>query len=213
MIKQISKSNLLTTPFLAVKEWNFNSVSNNDLVLTEETSTEEYVALDYIDYYGNALLNRACNIALEQQEEDEAIYEEGINTTGFFFPDLDEKNDTGTYKRLLYDQVRLAFYNTYKNPVAIFGAENFDFHLSRMRRVFGESFRMFSFPQTIFGDSIRKESVIFYDNTLDDYAEIKDDGNGNLIATTNLFSRIQEVRKFGNNVQPGDASNGCPDYT
>lgn len=209
MLKQINKSNFLTTPFSAVKEWNFNNTTNDDLLLLETASLTPFLALEYIDYYGDPILNRDCDIALEQQPQNEAIFEEGLKGSGFFYPEKESKNDTGTYKRLVYDQIINAFYNTYKNPLEIFGSENIDFILSRMHRFYADDFRMFSFPTKIYGDSIQKKSVVFYDNSLDDFSEITDDGYGNLVAQKYLFSRVQEVRKFGNVFVEGDAGLDC----
>jgi hypothetical protein len=209
MLKQINKSNFLTTPFSAVKEWNFNNTENDDLLLLDTASFTPFLALEYIDYYGDPIVNRDCDIALEQQPPNWAIFEEGLKGSGFFYPEKESKNDTGTYKRLVYDQIINAFYNSYKNPLEIFGSENIDFILSRMHRFYADDFRMFSFPTKIYGDSIQKKSVIFYDNALDDFAEITDDGYGNLVAQKYLFSKVQEVRKFGNIYVEGDAGLDC----
>lgn len=221
MIKQINKQNVLTTPFVTIKEWELYNIQNEDSVLIEPYISsvqidDTLVALDFIDYNnGNPLLNRDCNIALEQQETDMAIYQEGINKTGIFYPDNEPKNNDGTYKRLVYSQINSAFYNKYKNPVQIFGIDYIDFQLSNTIRYIADEFRMFTIPQNIFGERIVPNSVYLYDNSLDDNIEIKDDGFQNLIAGKNLFSKIQEVRgntqseNFINLIVSGSAINNC----
>jgi hypothetical protein len=130
MIKQLRKYDVQTTPFIATKDWQLRNVQHQDLVLVEVASElpigsgdDTFVSLDFIDYNFNSIegiLNTACNIALEQQEFDPVIYEEGISGSGIFYP-TEEKNLTGTYKRLIYHQVLRAFYNNYHNPLQIFG--------------------------------------------------------------------------------------------
>lgn len=199
----------MTTPFIASRKWELSNVQNDSLVLLEPLSQsvsipDTFVALEYLDHTsGIAVLNRDCNIALEQQDEDKAVYEEGISGSGRFDPNIESQNQNGTYKRLLYNQIYRAFYNNYTNPVEIFGMENIDFPLSKTNRVIADDFRMFSIPRIIFGDKILESSIEFFDNDLDDNIKITDDGNENLIASTNLFSKIQEVRSLGNNIITG----------
>lgn len=222
MIKTINHQNFLTTPFVAVKQWNLYNVQNDDLVLIDQSSSlylETYpggseqeipVAMEYIDYNGSyPYLNRECNIALDQQTEDLVYYREGEKRTGTFWPNSEPKNIDGTYKRLVYSQVKEAFYNSYQNPVQIFGIENIDFQLGKTERFLSEFFRQFNIPQSTFGDRIKEGTVRFYDNSLDDNVEIKDDSHGNLIAGNNLFSKIQEVRWFGNQFESGSVAISC----
>lgn len=212
---------MLTTPFVAVKEWEFYNIQNEDSVLLELNISEipiddTLIALDFVDYNnGNPLLNRDCNIALEQQETDIAIYQEGTKKTGIFYPEQESKNKDNTYKRLVYAHINSAFYNNYRNPTQIFGVDLIDFQLSNTLRYISDEFRMFTIPQNVFGERIVPNSVHLYDNSLDDNVEIKDDGFQNLIAGKNLFSKIQEVRgnnlpeNFINLVKSGSAINNC----
>jgi hypothetical protein len=213
MIKQLKKSDIFTSPFIAVKSWELFNYDSDDTVMIESSSldTTLAVALDYIDYYtGNPLLNRSCDILLEHQEvDDEIIYEEGISGSGKFDPNNDPRNDTGTYKSILYTQINRAFYNNYRNPTQIFGMENIDFPLSKTNRYLADDFRMFTIPQRIFGDKIVEGSVQLYDTNLDDNVVIYDDKFGNLIAIRNLFSKVQEVRKLENIIMAGDAFFEC----
>ena len=207
MLKQISKSNTILSPFDAVKSWNLSNIDNEDIPLTDDTSE---IALEYNDYTsGTGVLNRQCNIALEQQVDDKAVYEEGISGSGFFNPDTDSRNNDGTYKRLVYNQIEKAFYNNYRNPLEIFGMDNIDFPLSNTDRIISSNFLMFNIPRRIMGDKIVPGSVEFFDTNLDDNVTIYDDTYGNLIAGENLFSKIQEVRSLGNVIVQGTVVNEC----
>ncbi len=220
MIKQLRKYDVQTTPFLATKDWHLLNVQHQDLILMEVASeiplgsgNDTFVSLEFIDYsFGSpyGVLNTDCNIALEQQEADPVMYEEGISGSGLFYPD-DEKNPTGTYKRLMYNQILRAFYNTYHNPLQIFGIEQVDFQTSGMQRYLSNYFRVFTIPQLKFGDKIAKGSVQFIDNTFDDNYIVEDDCQGNLIASPNLFSKAQEIRHFENVYVDAMADYVCPD--
>lgn len=204
MIKQLGKNDTLLSPFITEKAWSLYNTNPEELILTETTGSEEPVALEYLDWTsGSPILNRDCNIALEQQSTDLAIPEEGVSGSGKFFPSQEEINTkTGTYKRLLYDQIYRAFYNDYNNPLKLFGMENIDFPLSNTNRFLGNEFVMFTIPRLIFGERLKERSIYLYDQNLDDDIEIVDDGEGNLLAHTNLFSKVQEVRSFGNTLLP-----------
>lgn len=206
MIKQLGKHDTMVSPFNTVKSWHLFNVDVQELVLTENTGSEEPVALEYLDYTTtcSGSLNRDCNIALEQQSTDTAIPEEGVSGSGTFYPEVEELNPkVGTYKRLVYDQIQKAFYNTYRNPLNIFGMENIDFPLSETTRFLANDFLMFTIPRKIFGDRLKENTIQIYDNSFDDNLTISDDGNGNLLAGTSLFSKIQEVRQFGNVIRSG----------
>ena len=194
---------------MAIKAWNLYNTDNTDVVLVEDETTETPVALDYVDYGGsNPIINRECDIALEQQANDFSDVEEGLSGSGMFDPNTDPQNNSGTYKRLVYDQIYRAFYNSYANPTEIFGLDYIDFPLSKTSRNLADMFLVFTVPQDIFGDRILAGSVQFFDTSLDDNAAINDDGNGNLIAGTYLFSKIQEIRSLGNTLLPGTGACG-----
>lgn len=209
MLKQISTSNIILSPFDAVKSWNLSNMDATETPLLDE-ETDFEIALEYKDYTsGTGVLNRECNIALEQQIDDKAVYEEGISGSGFFNPTTDSKNSNGSFKRLVYAQVEKAFYNNYNNPLEIFGLKNIDFSLSNTDRIISNNFLMFTIPQRIMGDKMMENSIEFYDTNLDDIVSIYDDGYGNLVAGTNLFSKIQEVRSLENVIIEGTTTNEC----
>ena len=209
MIKHISNKNILTTPFTAVKGWTLFNTISDDLVLLE--TNDFFVAFEYVNFYVTPpVLDRVCNIALQYNTNNDAQVEEGISGSGFFYPDTEAQNRNGTYKRLVYAQTAQTFYNTYHNPVQIFGMDNIDFPLSRTNRNLGNQFLLFSISPNVMGDKIVEGSVRMYDLFLDDNATITDDSYGNLIIGNNLFSKIQEVRHIENIVVDGTADTNCP---
>jgi hypothetical protein len=217
MLKNFKRSDIQTTPFVATKPWVLTSFHNDDLVLTETTSSTAEIPLaeEFIDYEGGddlPILNRECNIALEQQVDDKVLYEEGENVTGIFYPESDPKNNTGTYKRLLYNQVKNAFYNQWNDPTKMFGMENIDFQLSETKKFLADNFRLFNVSKDYFGEKLLENTVILVDNSLDDNFQIVDDGKGNILARENLFSRVQEVRHFYNLINPTVTSSYCDSY-
>lgn len=205
MIKQLGKHDRLLSPFIAARQWVLSNVDPQEVVLTELTGSEEPVALEFPDYTnGPPFVNRECNIALEQQASDLAIPEAGKKSSGTFFPNREETNQkTHTFKRLIYDQIQKAFYNDYRNPLQIFGIDNIDFPLSKTDRFLGNEFLMFTIPRNVFGERLTEKTIQLFDTTFDDNLVIVDDGEGNLVAGLNLFSKVQEIRAFGNNIFTG----------
>ncbi len=220
MIKHINHQNILTTPFVAAKSWNVSNINNDSFVLMESSGSDGFgdIALEYIDYTtGTPLLNSDCNIVLEQQPSNVLFYEEGITGSGRFDPDTDPKNNDGTYKRLVHNQIKTTFYNSYRNPFAILGTEYIDFSLSNTIRNISDNFRMFNIPRNVFGEKIVPQTVQFEDNNLDDSVTIFDDGYQNLIAGFNLFSKVQEIKTYqtptsSNRIFNGDANNTCATF-
>lgn len=220
MLKQLKKTDVMTSPFRATKARELYNVQNPDQVILEQDSAsviipDTPVALDYVDYItGTPLLNRDCDIALEQQADDLAIYEEGISGSvkTFNSASADKNLNTGTYKELLYNQMYRAFYNNYRNPTEIFGMENVDFQLNKTNLYLADKFRMFTIPRLVMGDKISPGSVQFQDTSFDDNVNVQDDANGNLIAGYDLFSKIQEVRVLGNWILQGTSSYTCLTY-
>lgn len=216
MIKRINSNNFLTTPFVAVKSWELFNIENDDVVLLEPFISgspipDTAVAQDYIDYYGSSpILNSECDIALEQQTQDVLIYQEGLSGSGKFYPDSEPTNPDGTYKRLVYNTINRLFYNRFNDPTKILGLEYIDFPLSQTVRNMAEDFRVFNVPQDVYGDKLVPGTIQLFDTSLDDNVTIFDDGYQNLIAGYNLFSKIQEVRDFGNTVLSGSSSYLCP---
>lgn len=213
MIKLLKKYQIRSTPFDAAKNWALSNVENNDLWLMEDTGSEVPVALQFLDYGDGSSTpfeNSSCNIALEQQTDDRAIIREGQKTTGPFYADQDPTNPDGTYKRTIYSQVHTMFYNDYRNPTQMWGLENIDFDLSETKKMLTNKFRLISIPRLVYGDKIIPLSVELTDPTLDNLYTIIDDGNGNLFAEKNLFSKFQTLGEYSNHFATG--SNSDCDY-
>jgi len=210
MIKHINHQNFLTTPFVAAKNWRLFNVDSDDLVILEPTGSTDTVALEFVDYStNNPFVNTECSIALEQQGNDRIVYQEGATGSGAFFPDSEPTNQDGTYKRLIHSEIKSTFYNKFNNPTQIFGMEYIDFPLGKTFRDLSDLVRIFTVPRDIFGERITENTVHLTDNSLDDNVEINDDGYQNLIAKANLFSKVQEVRSFGNIIMSGTSSFVC----
>lgn len=203
MIKLIKKFQIKLTPFDAAKTWNMSTINNQDLLLHDSgsyTDPEVAVALEFIDYAETQSFDSyGCDIALEQQDDDLLDTRIGLKTSGLFFPELDPINDDGTYKRVVYSQVNSMFYNNTKNPIQTWGINNIDFPLSKTKRKISDEFRLFDVPQNIYGDRIVPKTITLCDYSTDVDFNITDDGDGNLMAGTNLFSKYQEIGDFSNN--------------
>ena len=217
MIKLIKRYQIKLTPFDATKNWEMSTTNNQNLLLHDTGSyidPEVPVALEFIDFRGITdlpILNYDCNIALEKQDDDLVETRVGLKNSGLFFPETEPVNEDGTYKRVVYSQIRTMFYNNYKDPTKTWGINNIDFNLSKTQRKISDEFRLFDVPHMIYGDKIIPNSIAINDRALDTDYTITDDGNGNLIAGTNLFSKQQELGKFYNVFEVG-RSNTCDNY-
>jgi len=216
MIKNLKLTSIQVTPFVATRDWTLSNTLNDALILLEQTGSDgEDLAIAWERIiYGDGLTPYTSSqgaIALEQQNNDDVIYQEGISGSGLFFPESEPINANGTYKRMVYTTIHNMFYNDYKDPTKIWGLENIDLHRDAAKKFIGEKIRSFMIPQANFGEKILEESVQLIDNSLDNEYEITDDGFSNLYARTNLFSRFQELGDF-NNLISGSFSTVCDYY-
>lgn len=211
MLKSLRKSNTYISPFVTFKDWTLSNIENVDVLLDE---ADEGIILDYIDYgdgSGIPVWNSDCLIALEQQADDKATIHEGLSRKGLFYPDVEPTNPDGTFKRVVYNQTKLMFYNHYLDPTKIYGLENIDFPKSKTNKFLAEKIKVFNIPARVFGEKIIENSVNLMDNSLDNVHSIQDDGNNNLFAGRDLFSKQQEVGDFINEFVTGSISS-CADY-
>jgi len=214
MVKSLKRYQVQITPFEAAKNWALNNVDNNDLLLFESTGSDdgEPLDLEFIDYGDGVttpFTSSECEIALEQQPDDKVGFRDGMNIVGSFYSDTDPVNVDGTYKRTVYCQVRTTFYNDYRNVTQLWGVENIDFENSKTKRRLTDKLRMYDIPRSVYGDKIVPNSVKIYDTSLDNDYIIADDGNGNLFAEKNLFSKQQELGDFANEFQTGSNDDCC----
>jgi hypothetical protein len=211
MIKELKQYQIQLTPFQSTKTWKLNNVYNDDLLLFESTGSDdgEPIDLEYIDY-GDGMMypitSSYCELALEQQSSDRAIQREGINLSGPFYPDIDPTNLDGTYKRSVYYQIVTAFYNNYKDVTKLWGVENIDFENSKIKRKFSDRLFLYDIPRQVYGDKIIPLTIKINNTFIDNDYVIVDDGNGNLIAEKNLFSKQQEIGSFVNEFSSGSSS-------
>lgn len=214
MIKQLKQYQVQTTPFQATKDWTLSNTDNFDLLLFESTGPDDGLPIDleYVEYnVTSPVSNFECKIALEKQEEDVAVYREGLKLTGIFYPELDPVNADGTYKRMVHAQTKTMFYNEFRDPTKVWGIENLDFEISKTKRLLSDSIKIFEIPRLVFGDKIIPSSITIYNTTQDNNYNIIDDGNGNLFAQKNLFTKQQEIGNFQNYFDIGNSSL-CSDY-
>lgn len=213
MVKDLKKYHVILTPFNAAKKWSLNNIENNELLLFESTIADdgEPLALEYIDYNeGN--INTNCNIALEQQNDDKILFQEGEKLTGPFYPNIDPININGTYKRVIYAQIKTTFYNNYINPTQILGIDNIDIENSTTKRKLSDKVRILDIPRIVFGDKVIPNTLKIYDSTLDNNYTIIDDSNGNLIIDEFVFSNQQETGDFQNQFNTGSSNNACDQF-
>lgn len=214
MLKLLHKDDTVTTPFVVTKDWNLSNVTNEDVILMEHSGSDGLpVALEYLIFLPNQAItaSNTCDIALEQQTDDLVNYRSGLKLSSIFYPDTDPTNLDGTYQRVVYSQIVSMFYNNYRNPTKIWGLEQIDFDTSQTKRFLSDKFKMFEIPQLVYGEKIIPNTVIMYDTTTDNNYTIIDDGNCNLFAGTNIFSKQQELGEYVNNFITGSL-NFCDYY-
>lgn len=211
MLKPLHKSDTQTAPFVVTKDWNLSNTFNDWVVLTEHSGGLP-VALEYEEYLTTtASLNSSCNVALEQQDGDKVLFRHGKKETGLFYPEAESINIDGTYKRMVYSQVQNMFYNNFRDPTKIWGLEYLDFENSQTKRFLSERFDLYDVPTAVFGEKIVENTVVIYNQALDNDYLIVDDGKGNLVAISNLFSKQQEVGDFTNEFVSGSVPD-CNGY-
>jgi hypothetical protein len=210
MLKGLNKNDTQVTPYVATKDWQLSNIDNSDLILSETGNTIIYenVVLTSTEVFPS---NIDCDIAKEDQSNDLAIYREGLKVTGIFYPDIDPLNTDGTYKRMVYTQIKTTFYNNYRDPNKMWGLEKIDFDSSNTKKFLSDKIKIFNIPTDIMGEKIIEGTLEILDNSMDDLHSITDDGQNNLFAGTNLFSRKQELGDFQNTFFSG-SSQACINY-
>jgi hypothetical protein len=211
MIKTLKLSDIQVTPFVASREWNLSNTPNESLILLDQTgSNGEDLSIWWERIiYGDGTYpytSSVGSIALDQQNYDDVIYQEGISGSGLFYPDSEPTNADGTYKRLVYSTINNMFYNNYKDPTKLWGLENIDIQRDQAKKFIGGKIRSFMVPRSKFGEKLLEHSIKLTDNSLDNEYEITDDGLSNLYASFDMFSRVQEISDFDNYVSGGYSS-------
>lgn len=202
MIKSLNKDDIQVTPFIARKVWNPNNVEDTDLILWQSGSLSGSLSHTYIDYgdgTSSPTTNSICDLSLQQQIDDFVGYQRGLNITGTFYPVGNESynsssnplNTDGTYMRMVYNTNKQLFYNTYNNPINLWGVENFN--LSNTYRILTDVMDVFTIPKNYFGEKIIPNTVELIDNQGDTIYTVVDDGKSNLILSGSYFTTFQEL--------------------
>jgi uncharacterized membrane protein (UPF0182 family) len=89
---------------------------------------------------------------------------------------VDEQNTNGSYKRLVYQLVKNAYYNP--NIAQSFGLETTD--TDKVVKILQNTCVRITLPRIYFGESILRDSVLLIDRSKDKDYTIYDDTYGNL---------------------------------
>lgn len=104
------------------------------------------------------------------------------------FP-VEPQNSNGTYKRLVYNVVKNAYYTN--NVAQAFGLETMD--ADKVIKILQSSLVRFIIPRTYFGEKIQPDSVVINDYSKDKNYVILDDQYGNLYVAGTHFINYNEV--------------------
>lgn len=136
--------------------------------------------------------NDDFNLLLEEDDDRFVKIETGIKIEKYirFLPVSESKNVNGTYKRLVYDQIKNSYYSDTKDPTKLLGLENIDLFLDKSNRSIGDQIKVATLPQAYYGDAIQKGTVRVMDDSQEQSITFVDDGNGNVITSGSVFGKI-----------------------
>lgn len=149
-----------------------------------------------MDFYStinvSPVLNEEFNLLLEEDDGKFIKVETGIKVEKYvrFNPISESRNSSGTYKRLIYDQIKNSYYNDVKDPTKILGLENIDTFLDGGNRPIGSQIKVATIPQSYYGDSIQKGTLRIHDQSQEQSMTLVDDGNGNVVTSGSVFEDI-----------------------
>ena len=197
MLKTLYKNDTTVTPYVATKNWHLSNIDNSDLILSEGGNP---IISEQVIYTLTEVITSSvdCDIAKEDQSLDLANVRDGLKISGIFYPQSDPVNIDGTYKRMVYAQIKTTFYNNYRDPTKMWGLEKIDFDSSNTKKFLPDSIKILEIPTKIMGEKIVEGTIEITDNSIDDLHLIIDDGQNNLFAGINLFSKRQELGDYKN---------------
>jgi len=136
-------------------------------------------------------LNTDSNLLLGNSCENFLKIEEGIlvEKSRPFIPVSESKNKNGTYKRLIYDQIKNLYYGS-TDPQKILGTGRDDYFFERTKRLLSERLKLVTVPTKYYGDQILPGTVRIRDTSFEDDVSLMDDGDGNLICSGSTFVKI-----------------------
>lgn len=102
---------------------------------------------------------------------------------------LEPQNPNGTYKRLIYNLVKNAYYNN--SVVNSFGLETLD--SDKVVKILQNSLVRMTLPRVYFGEKIRPDSVVIIDSSKDKDYTIYDDKYGNLYVDGTNFINYTDI--------------------
>lgn len=102
---------------------------------------------------------------------------------------LEPQNSNGTYKRLIYNLVKNAYYNN--SVVNSFGLETLD--SDKVVKILQNSLVRMTLPRVYFGEKIRPDSVVIIDSSKDKDYTIYDDKYGNLYVDGTNFINYTDI--------------------
>lgn len=106
--------------------------------------------------------------------------------TGFFDSDT-FTSQSGIITHSLYRSIKSKYYNQGVSLIELFGDIE-DLQRLSVDRNIGNSVYVLALPQNLYGEQIKKESIILQDN--DNESLYADDGHGNIVSDTPLYNLI-----------------------
>lgn len=202
---------------------NFSTGSFNyyDLSYTETSRSLRNYFTPY-DFYGYSSVNSSSvedfNLVLLDSQNNFAKIEEGVKVEKYlpFIPESSSKNPNGSYKRLIYDQLDNLYFSKTFDAMGL--SDSNDYFSSKCYRYVGQSLKCVTIPKKYLGDSIKQGSVLIKDSSFEDFVDIIDDGDGNLVTSGSVFESVitNETESFQPNIgysvaiSEEYAAIGCP---
>lgn len=144
------------------------------------------------------------NLVLEESGDKFINISEGIRVEKYvrFLPVSESKNVDGTYKRLVYDQIKNSYYSDTNDPTKLLGLENIDIFLDKGKRFIGNTIKVATVPQAYFGDTIQKYSLRIEDSSNEQSLTFIDDGYGNIITSGSVFENVVKDDRHTSSLHP-----------
>lgn len=198
MIKFFKSQDIIITPFTIAKRQTLNSIVSDLILGTDGNDTFPLIGntLNCDDNISGSceLINSEVYIATSQFD-DEINFRLGkfIFLSSVFYPSgstyfnstTNPLNLDGTYQRQVYNTTKKMYYNDYNNAYNIFGFDGFD--TSKAHLQLPNDFSEINLRSSQAGDKIRPRSLLLNNQSGDIVADVKDDGNHNLILSGTYF--------------------------
>lgn len=203
MIKALERASVTTVPFKTHKSWNVDTAEQADLLLLEQSGSDEGMFVN--EFYTSSLL------ALEQQSYNGFFRVlEGLHISGTFFEtssihwsSIDNPiNWEGSYKRLVYDSVDHLYYRNQGSPLTMFGLriyKDVSYLGKREIRHINDRVLTARLPIGYYGERILPNSVHITDfSNFHEKFIITDDAHTNLILSGSNFVDVGNLSGIPN---------------